>query len=227
MHRQKPEHQELCLPARYRLVWRAVAALFPALVICGCSSSLSFKVEPEIPTPLTVPIAVVIGIYYPEGFGDYIYQENTDERPNWAISIGASQTRLFDEVLTSMFRKVVHIDSMDDPDERVDGIISPNLAQVQFAIPEETRTDIYEAWVKYDMKLFDRNGELVAEWPITGYGKTSNKLYKRRAGGLNFAMNLALRDAGAKLVLGLRSIDGVQAWLAAAAQNCNNEIRGC
>ncbi len=197
------------------------------LTVSACSRSLIFDVETEIPLPLTEQIPATLGIYYPEDFRTYSYQENSDDRPNWAIGIGASQTALFDWLLSHMFKTTVQIQEFDQPDSGIDGIISPELVKFQFAMPDETKIDVYEAWVKYQMKLFDRNGALLADWPITGYGKTAAEFHSNDEEGLNFAINLALRDVGAKLVLGFRSIQGVPTWLAASASECQTEIVNC
>ena len=84
---------------------------------------------------------------------------------------------------------------------------------MQFALPDETKTDFYEAWVKYNMELYNRDGSRIANWSVTGYGKSSTEFMKSRDKGLNAAVNQALRDAGAKFALGFPKVSDVGAWL--------------
>ncbi|HJP38315.1 MAG TPA: hypothetical protein QF499_04180 [Gammaproteobacteria bacterium] len=201
--------------------------LLPVLIISACSNSLSFEATTEMPVPLATPMPATVGIYYPEGFSDYVYRENTDDRKNWDIQTGASQTAVFDRLLSSMFDHTVHIEDLNQPDRQLDGIFSPELVTMQFAMPKETSTDIYEAWVKYDLRLFDSTGLLLAKWLITGYGKTSTEFHSNPVDGLNHAIGLAFRDAGSKLLLGFRANVEVQTWLAATGIACDNGADGC
>lgn len=175
------------------------------LLLAGCAPSLRLTVESEIPSPLTVQTPLAVGIYYDEAFRHYVYEENSEERRNWRIESGAAHVAMFDRILPSMFRSVTHVGKIpvaDDP-SGLDGVISPRVEEMQFALPKETQTDFYEAWIKYTIRLYNPAGELIGEWPVIGYGRTATEFLKDEKEGLNFAINLALRDAGAKLALGL------------------------
>ena len=183
---------------------------------CGCSQSLALKVESEVPMPLISKIPINMGVYYDENFRNYTYRENTPDRENWSIESGASQMALFNQILPSMFREVIEIDSMPAAGTvaGVKAVLVPSIEEMQFSLPQETRLDMYEAWIKYKIRLLDTNGNLISEWPLTAYGKTETAFMKNREQGLNGAMELALRDAGAKLALGFPEIVEVKDWLA-------------
>ena len=184
--------------------------------ICGCSQSLALKVESEVPMPLISKIPINMGVYYDENFRNYTYRENTPDRENWSIESGSSQIALFNQILPSMFREVIEIDSMPAAGTvtGVKAVLVPSIEEMQFSLPQETRLDMYEAWIKYKIRLLDTNGNLISEWPLTAYGKTETAFMKNREQGLNGAMELALRDAGAKLALGFPEIVEVKDWLA-------------
>ena len=183
---------------------------------CGCSQSLALKVESEVPMPLISKIPINMGVYYDENFRNYTYRENTPDRENWSIESGSSQIALFNQILPSMFREVIEIDSMPAAGTvaGVKAVLVPSIEEMQFSLPQETRLDMYEAWIKYKIRLLDTNGNLISEWPLTAYGKTETAFMKNREQGLNGAMELALRDAGAKLALGFPEIVAVKDWLA-------------
>jgi hypothetical protein len=89
------------------------------------------------------------------------------------------------------------------------------MLELQFSLPQQTRNGNYEVWVKYQIRLQGTDGKLIAEWPITAYGKSPedwNPLGARER-GLQAAANVALRDAAAALILSLRDVPEVRRWL--------------
>ena len=196
---------------------RRVFAALLLTVAGGCSQSLALKVESEVPMPLVNKIPITMGVYYDDSFRNYAYRENTPDRENWAIESGSSQVALFNQVLPSMFRDVVEVDSMPAAGTTagVKAVLVPSIEEMQFSLPQETRLDMYEVWIKYRIRMLDMNGNVITEWPLTAYGKTETEFMKNREQGLNGAMELALRDAGAKLALGFPEAVEVKDWLAA------------
>jgi len=194
---------------------------FPAfillIIICGCSQSLALKVETEVPVPLVSKIPVSIGVYYDNTFRTHVYEENSADRQNWAIESGPSQVALFNQVLPSMFRDVRQLSSLPEAgiSSGLNAVLVPSIEDMQFSLPRETRLDMYEVWIKYKIRLLETNGNLITEWPLTAYGRTTTDSVKSRKKGLYGAMELALRDAGAKMVIGFPQAMGVKQWLAA------------
>ena len=191
-------------------------------ILAGCSNSLEFKVKSDIPTPLVNKIPIVMGVYYPDKFKNYSYRENSAERKNWDIESGPSQVAMFNRVLPSMFKQVKHMASLPlaGNGDGVQAVLIPSIAEMQFSLPQETHLGMYEVWIKYKLRLQDLNGNVISEWPVTAYGKSTKKFLKNREKGLNDAMDLALRDAGAKIALGFSKVAGVKQWLASHVGKC-------
>lgn len=182
------------------------------LILTACEQSVSLKVDTEIPTPVIARMPVKMGVFYRDELRNYVYEEDSEERPNWKIESGSSHVALFEQILSSMFEETKEV-SGTTADATVDAVLAPGVAEMQFALPAETKTDFYEAWVKYNMALYDQAGSPIASWSVTGYGKSSTEFMKSRDKGLNAAVNQALRDAGAKFALGFPKIAAVSAWL--------------
>ena len=81
----------------------------------------------------------------------------------------------------------------------VDGVLAPTIDEVQFATPKQTRSEFYEVWIRYRMRLFDTEGSMRSEWPLIGYGKASERNHGNQTESLNAAAIWALRDAAAVL----------------------------
>ena len=182
------------------------------LILAACEQSVSLKVDTEIPAPVIARMPVKMGVFYRDELRNYIYEENSEDRPNWKIDSGSSHVALFNQIISSMFVETKEVGGTT-ADTTVDAVLSPSVAEMQFALPAETKTDFYEAWVKYNMELYNRDGSRIAGWSVTGYGKSSTEFMKSRDKGLNAAVNQALRDAGAKFALGFRKVADVSSWL--------------
>lgn len=188
----------------------------------GCNQSLAIKVTSEVPTPLVNQIPLVMGVYYDEQFSNHVYRENSEDRPNWTIESGSSQVALFDKVLPSMFKEVQHVTAIDSSANisKVDAVLAPHIEEMQFALPRETKSGLYEVWIKYNIQLYNPDGSLIADWPLTAYGKSSVEFLKNRNAGLQAAIEVALRDVGAKLSLGFADVIEVKQWLASTVGEC-------
>ena len=189
--------------------------IFPiglVLSLAGCQQTMSLKVDSEIPSPVVSRMPVKMGVVYQDELRNFVYEEDSEDRPEWRIDSGASHLSLFQQILTSMFDEVTEVTTTNGA-TGVQAVLRPSVAEMQFALPAETKTDFYEAWVKYDMELYDQDGDNIANWSVTGYGKSSTEFMKSRDKGLNAAVNQALRDAGARFALGFTRVAEVSAWL--------------
>ena len=197
---------------------RLIYAVSLLLILTACEQSMTLRVESEIPTPVIERMPVKIGVFYQDELRNYVSEENSDERPKWKIDSGSSHVYLFEQILSSMFQEVTEVAGTTAV-ATVDAVLAPSVAEMQFALPAETKTDFYEAWVKYDMELYNQDGSRIANWSVTGYGKSSTEFMKSRDKGLNAAVNQALRDAGAKFALGFPMVAEISAWLEQKEKN--------
>ncbi len=195
------------------------------LILSACDQSLTMVTKTDVPTPLLSKLPLNMGVYYDDAFRNYVYEEDSEDRPNWAIKSGASLVDLFDRVLPSMFQNVSQVDSIStDQGNNIDGILAPQVEEMQFALPAETKSDLYEVWIKYTVKLLNSKGDVIADWPVTGYGKSSIEFLKSRDKGLQSAINSAFRDAGAKFALNFAKVPPIRQWLADKPAVCNSNI---
>ena len=183
------------------------------MTISGCGNDLNLEVKSTVPTPLANQLPLDLGIYYNDNFKNFIFKEDSEARGVWTIDSRASRMALFNDILPTMFKSVNPIEDVNEMDILVDVILEPEVMDMQVALPEETQSDMYEAWIKYTIKMYTPDGKLITQWQITGYGKTHTALFKNKERGLNMAINLALRDLGAKMVLDFPRVPGVKNWL--------------
>ena len=189
------------------------------LVLAGCNSAVGMRVETSVPEPVVAALPVSIGLYY-AAFQTSVYRETSEDRGAWEIDVSQAQRQLFDAVIPAMFEVTRPIDNLAAAGALpIDAVLAPELLQLQFALPENTKSEFYEAWMKYRIHLTAPNGTPIVAWDIVGDGKsTKGGLFASKQSGLNQAMDQALRSVGANFVVGFARQPAVQTWLCAAAQ---------
>lgn len=191
-----------------------VTLLTLLLALCGCSNSL--KVSGHFPAPLVSPLPQTIGVVYDDDFRSYVYTEAQTDRSKWVIDSGAAQVQLFNKVLQGMFVQAREVDNLPTPQApaATDLVLYPKLTDFQYSVPRETRFNIYEVWLKYNLSLYTAQGVLLADWVITAYGKTPSAFMQSEEDAMNAAVVVALRDLGANLALNTSRVPEIHAWIA-------------
>ncbi|SFB99187.1 hypothetical protein [Pseudoalteromonas denitrificans] len=181
-------------------------------LVLGCKSTLTVK--GDFPTPVVNKLPFTLGVIYDNKFKDYQYSEVDEKREEWEISVGDAQLQLFKTVLPAMFSNVIDVSDFNSTENNsIDIFFKPSIDELQYNVPAETKLNMFEVWIKYNMKVYDNNGQLLADWILTAYGKTPTAFMKSQESALNEAMVIALRDAGAGLTLKFSHIPEINTWL--------------
>lgn len=183
------------------------------ILLGGCATRV--EVTGNFPPPIIDQLPLTVGVHYQPVFSEYSYKEQSESRSGRSIGIGAAQVRLFSTLLPAMFEKVVVVDKLekDQPTDAVDLVLTMTVDDFQYTVPKETKVEMYEVWIKYNLQLFDAQGQLIADWILTAYGKTPSEVFQTEGDALNSAMVVALRDAGAGFSLGFTRVPEVKQWL--------------
>ena len=150
-------------------LWIKVLALLIVTSLMGSCGVSNLVIEGSFPTPNINKIPLSIAIFYDDALREFSYMEYSETgREEINIESGESHIRLFNAVLPAMFEEVVEIGGIDDPMvQEVDAVFSPTIEEFQLALPEKTKLDVYEVWVKYNMRILDRSGNSLADWVVT------------------------------------------------------------
>ncbi len=185
-----------------------VYAAIVASLLAGCSSSVTLD-PPTIPTPLIDKIPASIGLRIPAEFESFVHTEEVLGRKHWKIDLGRSNAALFTQLFAYMFENVTLLDPDDDASLlSIDALIEPSIDAFEFSVPNQTKTEAFAVWIRYRLKVYDNEGTLVANWPVSAYGKSQS------GGGtdaLRRAAVLAMRDAAALIIMKLDDETGMSA----------------
>ena len=156
---------------------------------------------PTIPAPNINQIPITVAVRLPAHFEDFTHVEDVLGSEEWTIHLGRSNAVFFTQLLTYMFDNVIMLQADEDPEiYDFDALIEPSIDAFEFSVPNQTKTDAFAVWIRYRIKVYDRNGVMVANVPISAYGKSLTTTM----GGTNAlrrAAVLAMRDAAALMII--------------------------
>jgi hypothetical protein len=182
------------------MIRTALIGIMFAGLLSGCSSSVAFQ-APPIPTPLVEKIPMSVGLRMPADFEHYVHEELVFGREEWSIDLGRSNAALFEQLFGHMFAGVKVLSESEDPQLLpLDALIETSIDAFEFSTPDQSNTDAFAVWIRYRLKVYDREGKLLSEWPVSAYGKSqTTTMAKTQA--LQRAAVLAMRDAAALMVM--------------------------
>jgi len=183
------------------------------LASCGVSN---VTIEGSFPTPNISKLPLTVAVYYDDALREFAYLEYSETgAEEFNIESGQSHIELFNAVLPAMFEEVVVVDSMEAAEGRgVDAVFAPLIEEFQLALPAKTKLDVYEVWIKYNMRLVTAEGDYIADWVLTSYGKTPTETFRTTEAAINDAAVVALRDLASSFSLSFTQVPEVRDWLA-------------
>lgn len=196
----------------------ARAGLLFCLVFVASCSTKEVIVVGNFPPPLMEPLPVTLGVWYePDFLGHEFFDEAKGRAEStWIVKTGDAQVQMWSQLLNNMFTRITKMDGKPAPDQMnpiVDAVLIPRVDELQYAIPAHTNVKVYEIWMRYAFELVTTNGEPIAEWTMTAYGKTPTAFLQSDEAAVNLAAVVALRDAGAHFITSFQKVPAVAAWL--------------
>jgi len=184
---------------------KACTGLLLAGLISGCSTSVTLQ-APSIPVPLTDEIPVSVGLRMPANFYNFLHEEEVYGREEWSIDLGDANAAMFLHLFGHMFSNVVVLKVSEDPaSHNFDALIEPSIDAFEFSVPNQSKTDSFAVWIRYRIKVYDRAGTLVSNWPVSAYGKSQTASISNSE-ALQRAAILAMRDAAAVMIMKLDEV---------------------
>ena len=197
--------------SRHWAVIRGLLGTLSGTYLVGCASVVT--VEADFPTPLVETLPVRVGLLFDEALTTYEYFEKIPQQATWTIYLGAANEFMLGGLFETMFletRAVSELPLTSTDLYRLDGVLRPELEIFEFDVPIGQRDEFVEVWMQYRLKLYEPDGALVAEWPVSGYGKA--ELGKKEE-SLQRATIVAMREVGAVISTRFAEQPEVEYWL--------------
>lgn len=176
--------------------------------LAGCTSS-NVRVEQDFPTMVAMPRDLSAALVMSHEFRNYEARPNSKDR----IQFGAAQVDLLSKAFGGLFAHLELVSSIDQVGPDTDLVIIPSVREVQLSTPTESYLNVYEVWIKYNLDIETADGVPIDSWFLPAYGKTPYSYMLSRTKAIEEAAVVALRDAGAKLMLDFFRIPAVHGWM--------------
>ncbi|MBT3531984.1 MAG: hypothetical protein HOF74_13765 [Gammaproteobacteria bacterium] len=193
---------------------RQVAALILASTLTACGVS-NVVIDGSFPTPNISKLPLTVAVLYDDALRQFSYMEYSETgQEEINIESGQSHIQLFNAVLPAMFDNVIEVQSQAEAvSSGADAVFIPVIEEFQLALPSKTRLDVYEIWIKYNMRLESAEGDYIADWVLTSYGKTPTETFRSNEAAINEAAIVALRDLASSFSLSFSQVPEVRDWL--------------
>jgi hypothetical protein len=196
---------------------RWLSALLMLVALAGCGPNRVI-VDGNFPPPLIKPLPLSLGVWFGDDFARHEFFDGTKSRgeSSWVVNTGAAQVQMWDGLLTGMFEQVIVLNDQPEAGRSspaVAAVLIPHIEELQYAIPEHTQIKVYEIWMRYHFELVTIDGQSIAEWTMSSYGKTPTAFLQSDREAVNLAAVMALRDAGANFSSHFTQFPAVQNWL--------------
>ena len=184
-------------------------ALIVLVILGGCSSSASVQVDRTFPKVLGEPKSVTASIVFLEDFSTFVAQPNE----NTVIDIGTAQVGVLQDAFAGLCNDVEFGPSRDQITNTKGLVITPSVREVQVSTPSDNYLNVFEVWIKYNLEIQSVDGDPIDSWFMPAYGKTPDTFMYSKPKAIEEAAVIALRDAGAKLMLDFYRIPAIYGWM--------------
>ena len=151
--------------------------------------------------PLIDQLPLRVAARYPEVFDHFVHEEEIIGKETWTIDLGQANRLLFTQLFGSMFTEFTVLEGEADArDLGIDALIEPSIDAFEFSVPAQSQTEDFAVWIRYRIKIFDKDGVQIANWPIAAYGKSLSTMFGSDE-ALQRAAVLAMRDAAALMIM--------------------------
>jgi hypothetical protein len=198
----------LMLQVRTKRLWPALVA---GVGLSGCGST-EVIVEANFPAPLVAPLPLRMGVIIPDELYNFIYTEDIPEQSLWTIALGDANVAMLEPLFKGMFQEVTDLEAVAGA-AGLDGVIEPKLEKFEFDVPIGERDEFVEVWMQYQITVYEPDGATVAQWPVSGYGKS--ELIRDQEDAVQRAAIVAMREAGATISTKFSQQPEIKEWLGA------------
>ena len=186
------------------------------LCLFCCSCGVTYQPKPSLPQQAIIkgyPLKLVL--YQSEKFNNFKHFMGTkDVTLGNNIDIGRSSSVILLESVKKMFGNIVVVDNAVKIPKDYDGLLEPTIIGL-YDISLQEESSIVE--LVYYFKLSDNNKKLVKQFKITGKDYSG-------AWFVPNAIDPAIKDAMAQLLVKLQNDTDIQAWLTAGKEYSKQKV---
>lgn len=188
---------------------KSALIVLAALLLVGCGGTSNVLIQQDFPNVVFEPRDIKAAIVFNDAFRTYKAAPVEDV----SIDIGNAQVELLSNAFRGLFTGVTTHQTREQVPEGTELVITPSVLEVQLSTPSDSYLNVYEVWIKFNLDIETADGVAVDSWFMPAYGKTPDSFMTSRSEAIEEAAIVALRDAGAKLILDFYRIPSVYSWM--------------
>jgi hypothetical protein len=172
-----------------------------AMLACAGCAKVILRPEGELPRPLIVKTPAKVGVVVTPETGNYTHKESRAS-VDYEAQLGDSHKQIVGEIFRAEFTEAKMFDSVDAArlEPGLHAIFEPRIEQFSFANAKETGGIYCAVTIRYQIRIYAPNGELVDNLSLTGYGSGPAPKIGNGEEELAIAGYAAMRDAAAKFL---------------------------
>lgn len=178
-------------------------------LVSGCTANVKLGKDQVFPEVVAKPRDLRVTLVMDDTFRTFA----ADPTDNAHLQFGAAQVDLLTKAFRGLFAEVKVVSSKEQAGSGTDLVIVPSVREVQLSTPSDSYLNVYEVWIKYNLDIETADGVPIDSWFLPAYGKTPYSYMLSRSTAIEEATVIALRDAGAKLMLDFYRIPAINGWI--------------
>lgn len=179
-----------------------VLILTLALTLAACDHRLIFIQAPPDAVMVT-KLPINLAVHFEESFANSLYKDKAQQQGLRNIDFGDAQTNMFQRILGTMFADLQFVSDAANLPDGTQALLNIGLKDFQFSTPRQSYTKSCEVWLNYELAFYTPQGELISDINLSAYGSASVSGGRSYPYYVKLALNRAIRDAGARLVVEL------------------------
>jgi hypothetical protein len=188
---------------------------FASLLALGGCSAVLIQPRGELPKPLVVSTPAKVAVVVTPEMANYLHKESRAS-VDYEAQLGEAHKEIVTDIFRAEFKEAKVFDSVDAArvEPGLQAIFEPRIEQFSFANAKETGGIYCAVTIRYQIRIYAPNGELVDNLTLTGYGSGPAPKIGNGAEELGIAGYAAMRDAAAKFLTQFPLLDVAKPLLA-------------
>ena len=188
------------MPNEKTVAFRVLPIALAVLGLSACSTSVQMQPK-RLPQALVEPLPMVAAVRITDSIAAFDYDEDLPTGEKIRINFGASSKTMFLDAFGDLFVECIELSQGVSVPANIDILIEPSVVAFEVALPSQSVNEDYTVWIRYDIKVYDKQGGVQAQYQLSAYGKAAGGFRPGdRKRGLTIAARRALRDAAVLLL---------------------------
>jgi hypothetical protein len=187
------------------------------LLLGGCAA-VAIHPEGDLPTPIVAPAPAKAAVVVTNEAANYVHKESRAS-VDYEAQLGPSHRQLVEQIFRAGFTEAKMFETVDAArlEPGIMAIFEPRIEQFSFASARETGGIYCAVTIRYQIYIYEPNGELVDTLTLTGYGSGPAAKIGNGEEELGIAAYAAMRDAAAKFLTQFPTLELAKPLLASQA----------